>query len=52
MPPPCRSYGLRRSRLFIPIEEVHFQSSIPELAEVTLSNCVNILDSLTIHGIG
>ena len=45
MPPPCRWYGPRRSRLFIPIEEVHFQNSIPDLAEVTLSNCANILDS-------
>ena len=38
----CRSYGLSGSVLFIHIEDIPFQNSLPNLAEMTLSNCVSI----------
>lgn len=38
----CRSYGLSGSVLFIHTEDIPFQNSLPNLAEMTLSNCVSI----------
>lgn len=52
MPPLCRSSGLSGSRLFIHIEGIHFQNSTLSLAEMTLSNYVNIKYFLIIHSIG